>query len=194
VNAPPTGGALRTWGLIVAVGVVVVAKIAWSGSGSAWAKRAPEPLAAGWHEIAWPFLLDQWGTGRAFRCDAARCGAEAAVYLRTKVGFCNCATGVADDTEIDRVADFDLIEGRYTPLGEGRPVAVGGMRGRARAFAVDEPLKGRRDILAIALSSQCDAVIATMVADRPIDDAMKRAALVLIDGGDVRGWVQAATQ
>ncbi len=26
---------------------------------------------AQWVEVAWPFPLDQWGTGRAFRCGAA---------------------------------------------------------------------------------------------------------------------------
>jgi len=31
------------------------------------------------------------------------------VYLRPKIGFCNCDSGVADDDEVDRVADLDLI-------------------------------------------------------------------------------------
>jgi hypothetical protein len=49
-----------------------------------------------WAEVKWPFPIDQWGTGRAFACRAADCGAEAELYLRAKLGSCNCTTGVAD--------------------------------------------------------------------------------------------------
>src|SRR5262249_55444170 len=58
---------------------------------------------AAWREVKWPFLLDQWGTGRAFQCQAADCGVALTMYLRPKIGFCNCATGVSDDAELDRV-------------------------------------------------------------------------------------------
>jgi hypothetical protein len=43
-------------------------------------------------EIKWPFPRDQWGDGRAFRCAAAECGVEVNLYLRPKIGFCNCDT------------------------------------------------------------------------------------------------------
>ena len=52
-----------------------------------------------WTEVSWPFPLDQWGTGRAFACKAADCGADLKLYLRAKLGACNCAAGVADDDE-----------------------------------------------------------------------------------------------
>ena len=45
-----------------------------------------------------------------FRCDVAACGDEVELYVRPKIGFCNCDTGVADDDEVDRVADLDLDE------------------------------------------------------------------------------------
>ena len=54
-----------------------------------------EPHPA-WSEIAWPFPLDQWGKGKAFRCKSADCGTEITVYVRAKIGFCNCSTGVSD--------------------------------------------------------------------------------------------------
>src|ERR1700694_200305 len=46
-----------------------------------------------WTEVKWPFPLDQWGVGRAFVCRAADCGREVDLYLRAKLGFCNCTTG-----------------------------------------------------------------------------------------------------
>ena len=50
-----------------------------------------------WSEVRWPFPIDQWGTGRAFNCKAADCGGAAKLYLRAKIGFCDCTSGVADD-------------------------------------------------------------------------------------------------
>src|SRR5580704_14313988 len=67
--------------------------------------NTPAPL---WVGEKWPFPIDQWGTGRAFKCGADQCGSEVHLYLRAKIGFCRCAKGVSDDDEIDRVSDLDL--------------------------------------------------------------------------------------
>src|SRR5512140_2678658 len=76
--------------------------------------------SAAWRETDWPFPLDQWGTGRAFRCAAADCGAEIVLYLRPKVGFCNCASGVSDDDDLDRVGDLELFSDQFVGLADGR--------------------------------------------------------------------------
>ena len=65
----------------------------------------------------WPFPMDQWGKGKAFRCKAADCGTEVTVYVRAKIGFCNCTTGVSDDEELDRISDFDLLGDKLAALG-----------------------------------------------------------------------------
>jgi hypothetical protein len=57
---------------------------------------AREPV---WTEAAWPFPIDQWGQGWAYQCKASDCGVDVNLYLRPKIGFCNCQTGVADDGE-----------------------------------------------------------------------------------------------
>src|SRR3954452_10960082 len=87
------------------------------------------PAAAEWREIAWPFPRDGWPAGRAFRCDAALCGEAIELYLRPKVGFCNCDSGVADDDEVDRVADVDLISPRFSADQPGRPLQLATMSG-----------------------------------------------------------------
>jgi hypothetical protein len=96
------------------------------------------PAAAhpGWAEMQWPFPVDQWGKGKAFRCTGTDCGVEITVYLRAKLGSCNCMTGVADDAELDRMSDFDLVGSEVTPLGPGRPISVAWMQGRSRAYAL----------------------------------------------------------
>src|SRR6188768_1843497 len=96
------------------LGCVLAAALAWFGLPRHAAATATVPV---WTEAAWPFPVDQWGKGKAFRCKAADCGAEVNIYLRAKLGSCDCTTGVADDAELDRMSDFDLVGGKVTPLG-----------------------------------------------------------------------------
>ena len=78
-----------------------------AGSVAVFGVRAParsdavEPV---WTEVKWPFLLDQWGIGKAFTCQPADCGVKVDVYIRPKIGFCNCKTGVLGFA--DRDADL----------------------------------------------------------------------------------------
>src|ERR1017187_10901697 len=88
----------------------------------------------GWREIAWPFPRDGWPAGRAFRCGSESCGDEIEVYVRPKAGFCNCDTGVADDDEVDRVIDLDLMSEPFVPLGAGKEIRIADMPGRIRAY------------------------------------------------------------
>ncbi len=90
-----------------------------------------------WQSIAWPFPRDGWPPGHAYRCRAASCGSELELYVRPKIGFCNCDTGVADDDEADRVADLDLIGPRFPP------VAAGPGGARRRHGGPDEKLQPR---------------------------------------------------
>src|ERR1700744_221494 len=95
---------------------------------------AAMPSAGNWHEIAWPFPRDGWPVGRAFHCDASACGEEVELYVRPKIGFCNCDSGVADDDEVDRVADLDLMSDRFVPLAAGNVIKVAGLVGRTRGY------------------------------------------------------------
>ena len=119
-----------------------------------------------WREVKWPFLLDQWGIGRAYRCAPADCGTEINLYLRAKVGFCNCATGVSDDAELDRVGDLELFSEEFVGLTDGRPVSVGRMQGAQPALSRRHSLcGGRATCWAIGFNDQCDVAVATVLAD-----------------------------
>src|SRR3954452_11154647 len=74
-------------------------------------------IRSDWREVTWPFPLDPWEPGRAFRCAVEACGVGTLVTIRAKIGFCNCTTGVADDDEIDRVGDLAAISETYGPAG-----------------------------------------------------------------------------
>ena len=91
--------------------------------------RPSADITAVWTELRWPFPLDQWGVGRAFVCKPQDCGVEVNVYLRPKIGFCKCATGVDDDDELERVSDIGLLANKTVVLGPGRPIEVGWMKG-----------------------------------------------------------------
>jgi len=144
-----------------------------------------------WSEEKWPFPIDQWGTGQAYGCAAERCGRELHLYLRAKIGFCRCATGVSDDDEIDRVGDLDLIGPDYKPLASGHPVIAGIMTGRVRPFAVARPLQPAVPVLTIALANKCDAIVATVMAEPEADSVAEARALDFMRSAAVQDWVAA---
>src|SRR6266853_4569594 len=114
----------------------------------------------GWQEIAWPFPRDGWPAGRAFRCATEFCGDEIEVYVRPKAGFCNCDSGVADDEEVDRVADLDLMSERFAPLAPGAMIRIAGMQGRLRTYDLKMADGSRRAAIGIAVSRRCDLLVA----------------------------------
>jgi hypothetical protein len=171
--------------IAVRAGIVALALALVAG---ATAARQPAADASVWTELKWPFPLDQWGTGRAFRCRAADCGAEIELYLRAKLGFCNCTTGVADDAELDRVGDIEMLSSKFDGLRDGRPVTVGWMKGRSRPYRVVRAYGLPRTALAIAFNDKCDVVVATVVAD-DIATA-ERAALGFLNGDLVLRWAE----
>jgi len=103
-------------------------------------------------EVRWPFPTDEWGAGKAFRCAAADCGVEVDLYIRAKIGFCNCQTGVSDDNELDRLSDFALMGEKLSVLGPGREINVAWMKGRSRPYAVSERYRAPNSALAIAFN------------------------------------------
>ncbi len=151
---------------------------------------AGRPGLGGWTEVKWPFALDQWGSGRAFECTAADCGAAITLYLRPKLGFCNCSTGVSDDAELDRVGDLELLGGRVKGLRDGRSVTVGWMQGRSRPYHVALSYATPRAALAIAFNDKCDVVVATVVTERGRMTEAERATLDFLNTDHVLRWIE----
>lgn len=169
-----------------AAGVVsaLAGSLWFAGHGGAVA-TAPHPV---WTEVQWPFPIDEWGTGKAFQCRAADCGAEVSIYVRAKLGFCNCTTGVADDSELERLSDFNLIGGRVAALDIGRPIDVGWMKGRSRAYDISDPAAGGKAALSAAFNSDCDAIVATAVFDRR--SKIEPQVIGFLNGKTVLQWAR----
>jgi hypothetical protein len=147
-----------------------------------------ETKAARFVEVNWPFRIDEWGTGRAFHCRAADCGAEVSLYLRAKVGFCGCNDDVADDDELERVADLVLIGSHYTALAQGQRTSMGPLRGLARSFLIKMPLTRPVPVMAIAINNGCDAVVATVVSNAGITPTVENAARTFLNGDMPVKW------
>ena len=175
------------------IATAVLALVALSGAAAV--RDAPggaeAPRHAVWRDIAWPYPRDAWPAGRAFRCDAASCGSVVEIYLRPKIGFCNCDTGVADDDEVDRVADLDLISDRFVPASPGRVVHVADMTGRARDYDLKMPNGARLIATGIALSHRCDLMVAVVQSKGEAAD-QRQMALAYLESDDMRHWMMAA--
>jgi hypothetical protein len=167
--------------LVIAIGTLSGAAAyqhAWSGG-------------EGWRELAWPFPRDGWPAGRAFHCDVASCGDEVELYVRPKIGFCNCDSGVADDDEVDRVADLDLISERFVPREPGRVTEIADMHGRSRSYDLTMSDGSKHAAVGIAVSHRCDLLVAVAQGkgDAP---AVQRAALEFLATGDMAHWMMEA--
>ncbi len=173
-------------GLTIMAGIIALGAL----SGGAAYERAASGSGE-WQEIAWPFPRDGWPAGKAFRCGAAGCGGEVEVYVRPKIGFCNCDVGVADDDEVDRVADLDLISERFVPLRSGEPIRVAGMMGRVRAYELQMPDETRRVAVGIAVSQRCDLMVAA-AKGRGDATEVRRAALEFLGSVKMSNWMTAA--
>jgi len=89
-------------------------------------ERAATAMRAAWSEVKWPSPLDQWGTGRAFVCRAADCGAEIDLYLRAKLGFRALGDSVRHATRVIAVSDWTRREiERVLGVAGDRVVVVG---------------------------------------------------------------------
>jgi hypothetical protein len=150
-------------------------------------------LHPAWRELAWRFPIDQWGIGKTFHCLAKDCGQEAELYVRAKIGFCNCTTGVADDEELERVADFDLFGDRPAALAAGRVVKVRQMAGRSRVYSILAAGAEQKKILTIALNRKCDAVVATVIADRGDPADFETMALEFLGSDVIARWLGSAS-
>lgn len=122
----------------------------------------------------------QWGSGRAYSCRAADCGADLTLYLRAKFGFCNCR-GVENDEELERVSDLELISDRYPVSGPGKPISVAPMQGRSRPG----------NALAIAFHDRCDLVVATGAFRSGRTSEVELVVLRFLNTEPVLRWLQA---
>jgi len=145
------------------------------------ALRLPPTDRPDWQQAAWPFPKDAFPPGRAWRNGGLK------VYVRVKLGFCgNCDTGVVTDEEVDRVTDIDFVDAGFQPMTSGQPVQFAGLPGRSRLYKISRG--AARTAEAIAVSSQCDLVVAVIVGDLESEPS-RQSALALLASDEVQTFV-----
>jgi hypothetical protein len=142
-----------------------------------------------WREVKWGYPVDQWGSGRAFRCNAADCGTDVDVFLRAKIGFCNCTTGVADDDDVDRMGDTVLL-GEVSPLGSGRPISVAWMKGRSRAYKLNSRDPSGKAVLSVVYNERCDMIAATAVLGHDRPETIERSVIEFLNSSTAMRWAE----
>jgi hypothetical protein len=173
----------------LALAVALCALVVAGGAALVASKSAgPRALTPSFHEVAWPFPMDQWGLGHAYRCGPEDCGTRVDVYLRAKIGFCNCATGVSDDEELERVGDVELLAEKFSAPAAGHPIAVAWMKGRSRAY--DVPGRAPASTLAIAFNDRCDVIVATAVVPDGPAARVEAAVLAFLNSETVIHWAE----
>ena len=111
--------------------------------------------------------------------------------MRPKIGFCNCDTGVADDDEVDRVADLDLISERFVPLAAGEAVRIADMPGRSRSYDLQMSDGTRHAAIGIAVARRCDVLVAVAQGAGAAPE-VERAALNFLGTDGMAQWMTAA--
>lgn len=170
-------------GSLVGAGLLV----GWLGQRPAGAGSAH---GTEWQEVAWPFARDAWPPGRAYRCDAAACGQALVVTIRPKLGFCNCATGVSGDSEVDAVSDVDMLSEDFVPVQDGERLVVGDLVGRLRTYTLNMPDGRKLAAAGMALSKRCDVIAAAVLGERSGSKAALESITRLIDSPLVAAWLR----
>lgn len=133
--------------------------------------------------------MDQYGKGKAFRCAAADCGTVVDLYVRPKLGSCNCTTGVASDEDLDRMSDFELLGDKVSPLAEGRQVKVGWMKGRSRTYALAAHFRSRSAI-SVVVNDRCDMIVATVVIPAARPTTIESGVLDFLSSKPMLHWAE----
>jgi hypothetical protein len=168
---------------VSALSLIAAASLPTVGAAPAYQTHAT------WVETKWPFLMDQWGEGKAFQCRAADCGADLNLYIRAKIGFCSSTTGVADDNELERLSDFSFMKGHATALGNGHEIEIAGMKGRLRAYVTDSTIVPQTYAVSVAFNNNSDALVATVVLDGGHPAAVEPVIIQFLNGETIQRWV-----
>jgi hypothetical protein len=166
--------------------VSVLAAMGWFAVPPRAAATATTPV---WTEVVWPFPQDQWGKGKAFRCKANDCGAEVNLFLRAKIGFCNCTDGVRDDEDLDRMGDLVLL-GEFSAIGTGHPISIAWMKGRSREYTLARRNPYGTSAISVVFNERCDMIAATAAIGNGGTETVDPALLQFLNSTTVIRWAE----
>ena len=180
---------LRAFAVVAAAAIAAAAGVALLAAKPVQVQSVGAMHTPVWTEFKWPFPPDLWGPGLAFHCRAADCGTEVYLYLRAKLGFCNCLSSI-DDEMVDQVGDVNLLAGKGGTPGSGRPIDVRWMHGRSRDYEIGGRGTMAKSVLSMAFHDRCDLIVATAAIGGDQPSAQEQAVLKFLNGERVLGWLE----
>jgi hypothetical protein len=96
--------------------------------------------------------------------------------------------GVADDDEVDRVTDLDLMSERFVALEPGKAIRVAGMPGRLRTYDLRMSDGSRHAAIGMAVSRRCDLLVAVAQGTGAVS-GIQRVALDFLGSSDMARWM-----
>ena len=90
------------------------------------------------------------------------------------------------------MSDFDLVGGEVTPRGAGRPVTIGSMKGRSRAYTLSARNRPGTSALSVAFSDRCDMIVATVVLPHDRPTTIEPGVMEFLNSKAVLHWAEVA--
>ena len=97
---------------------------------------------------------------------------------------------MADDEDLDRMGDLDLLVGEVSPLGAGRLIGVAWMKGRSRAYTLSAPNALGKTVISVVFNERCDMVAATAVLGHDRSAAIDSGVIEFLNGNTVMRWAE----
>jgi hypothetical protein len=88
------------------------------------------------------------------------------------------------------MSDFDLMGGEVSPLDAGRPIAVGSMKGRSRAYTLTARNRPGKSALSVAFNDRCDMIVATAVVPHDQAATIEPGVLEFLNSRSVLHWAE----
>jgi hypothetical protein len=100
------------------------------------------------------------------------------LYIRAKIGFCNCTTGVSVDEELDRLADFRLMGEKTFGLKGRQPDQRRLDEGAQSGISISNYILQH---LPLRLNDRCDAVVATALVAHPLPAPIEPSVIAFLN-------------
>ena len=89
-------------------------------------------------------------------------------------------------------AILNLLGARLSPLGDGRPITIGWMKGRLRTYELAEGNSAGRTAISVAFNDRCDMIVATVVMPHDQPAKIEPGVLEFLNSKPVLHWAELA--
>ena len=79
-----------------------------------------------------------------------------------------------------------------SPLDAGRPIAVGSMKGRSRAYSLTARNRPGKSALSVAFNDRCDMIVATAVVPHDQAATIEPGVMEFLNSRTVSHWAELA--